>query len=193
MTNKDTFAKDVKTAVEVLKKGGVILYPTDTIWGLGCDATNSKAIKRLYKIKERTSSKSMIVLVEDEIRLRNHVGYVPETMYDLLESLNKPLSVIYPRAKNLTKEAIAEDGSIAIRITSHPFCKAMIKLLNKPIISTSANISGAKAPNTFQEISNKLKEKVDYIIPTCYESINEIKASTLIQMNSDGTFNILRD
>lgn len=193
MTKEDTFAKDVKTAVEVLKKGGVILYPTDTIWGLGCDATNSKAIKRLYKIKERTSSKSMIVLVDDEIRLRNHVSCVPDTMYDLLESLNKPLSVIYPHAKNLTKEAIAEDGSIAIRITSHPFCKAMIKLLNKPIISTSANISGAKAPNTFQEISNKLKEKVDYIIPTCYESINEIKASTLIQMNRDGTFNILRD
>lgn len=193
MTKQDTFAKDVKKAVEILKKGGVILYPTDTIWGLGCDATNAKAIKKIYELKQRSASKSMIVLVEDEIRLRNHVGYVPETMYDLLESVNKPLSVIYPDAKNIAEEVIADNGSIAIRVTSHPFCQAMIKLLGGPIVSTSANISGAPNPTTYQDISQQIKEGVDYIIPTCHETINEVKASTLILLQTDGTFKILRD
>lgn len=193
MSHDDQFTADVKAAVEVLKKGGVILYPTDTIWGLGCDASNPKAIKKIYDIKKRALSKSMIVLVEDEIRLRNHVGYVPEIMYDLLESVKKPLSVIYPEAKNLAGNAIAGDGSIAIRITSHPFCKAMIRLLNKPLISTSANISGEENPDSYHDISLKIIDNADYVVPISYETINEVKASTIILLKNDGTFTILRD
>jgi len=193
MNQEDNFTKDVKKAVEVLQQGGIILYPTDTIWGIGCDATNAKAIKKIYDLKQRRASKSMIVLVEDEIRLRHHVGYVPETIYDLLESVKKPISVIYPDAKNLSKEVIAEDGSIAIRITSHPFCQAMIRLLDKPIVSTSANISGTISPIAFQSIDKSIKENVDLVIPVCHETINEVKASTIIQLKDDGSFKVLRD
>ena len=193
MNKELDFAENVKMAVKILKKGGVILYPTDTIWGLGCDATNTKAVKRIFNIKKREASKSMIVLVEDEQRLRNHAGAVPETIYDLINSIQKPLSVIFPDAHKLAANAIAADGSIAIRITSHPFCREMIRLLNKPIISTSANISGIEPPMTFQDIDSSIKESVDFIVPMEFESINEAKASTIIQLRDDGTFKILRD
>lgn len=192
--NKDLdFADNVNMAVKILKKGGVILYPTDTIWGLGCDATNTKAVKRIFNIKKREATKSMIVLVEDEQRLRNHVGTVPETIYDLISSIQKPLSVIFPDAHKLAANAIAADGSIAIRITSHPLCREIIKRLNKPIISTSANISGKEPPMTFQDIDTTIKESVDFIVPMKFESINEAKASTIIQLRDDGSFIILRD
>lgn len=193
MNKELDFAENVKMAVKILKKGGVILYPTDTIWGLGCDATNTKAVKRIFNIKKREASKSMIVLVENEQRLRNHTGAVPETIYDLINSIQKPLSVIFPDAHKLAANAIASDGSIAIRITSHPFCREMIRLLNKPIISTSANISGIEPPMTFQDIDSTIKESVDFIVPMEFESINETKASTIIQLRDDGTFKILRD
>ncbi|HPE87038.1 MAG: L-threonylcarbamoyladenylate synthase [Bacteroidales bacterium] len=193
MSYEKTFADDIKKAVEILKKGGIILYPTETIWGIGCDATNAKAIRRIYKLKKRSGSKSMIILVEDELRLKHHVKKVPEIVSDLIQSIRKPLSVIYPEARNLANNAIAEDGSVAIRITSHPFCQALIKNLNKPIVSTSANFSGEPAPNTFQSIAPIIKESVDLIVPMLYESINEVKASTLIQVKNDGTFIILRD
>ena len=193
MNNELDFADNVNLAVKILKKGGVILYPTDTIWGLGCDATNTKAVKRIFNIKKREAAKSMIVLVEDEQRLRNHVGTVPETIYDLISSIQKPLSVIFPDAHKLAANAIASNGSIAIRITSHPFCREIIKRLNKPIISTSANISGKEPPMTFQDIDSTIKESVDFIVPMKFESINEAKASTIIQLRDDGSFIILRD
>ncbi|PID93590.1 MAG: threonylcarbamoyl-AMP synthase [Bacteroidetes bacterium] len=188
-----SFAEDVQQAVNALKNGGTLLYPTDTIWGIGCDASNVKAIKKVHKLKERPLSKNMIILVEDKARLEHHVREVPETLCDLIQSVNKPLSIIFPHARNLPKELIADDGTIAIRITQHPFCKAMITQLGHPLVSTSANLSGSPAPTSFETISQQIRERVNHIVPSSYETKgNNLTASTLIRLHSDGTFEVLR-
>ena len=140
---------EIKKSLEVLKSGGLILYPTDTIWGIGCDATNAAAINKVYELKKRSDSKSLILLVENESRILSYVREVPEQAWTLIEFAEKPLTIIYEEAKNLPQEIIASDGSIAIRVTKDEFCKNLLGLFRKPLVSTSANISGDSAPSSF--------------------------------------------
>ena len=160
---------DIKKAVEVLKGGGIILYPTDTIWGIGCDATNPDAVAKIYKLKEREDSKSMLVLVDNPNMLNIYLNEVPEIAWDLIELTTKPLTIIYPNAKNLAPNLVAADGSIGIRVVKHSFCEKLIYALRKPIVSTSANISGKPFPKNFNTIDPSIINGVDFVVPTIYE------------------------
>ena len=181
----------IKT-VEVLKAGGTILYPTDTIWGIGCDATNNRAVQKVYKIKQRQFAKSMIILLDREEKLTQYVKKVPDTAWDLLSNITTPLTIIYPNAKNLAKSVIARDKTIAIRIVKNEFCQKLISMFNKPIVSTSANLSDDPIPLTFKEISPIIKENVDYIVDLYKNSIQQIKPSMIIKLEEDGEFKVIR-
>ena len=183
---------DIKKALEVLKSGGVILYPTDTIWGLGCDATNAEAVKRIYEIKKREDSKSMLVLMENPALLERYVAEVPEVAWDLTEISTTPLTVIYPGAKNLATNLIAADGSIGIRFTKEDFTSRLLQRFRRPIVSTSANISGEEAPAFFDEISEEIKEQVDYIVEYRQDDISPAQPSSIIKLGSGGQIDIIR-
>lgn len=183
---------DIKKAIEVLKNGGVILYPTDTIWGIGCDATNPEAVARIYKIKQREDSKSMLVLMENPALLERYVNDVPEIAWDLVEISTTPLTVIYPGAKNLANNLIAEDGSIGIRFTKEEFTTKLLQRFRRPIVSTSANISGQKSPAFFDEISEEIKSQVDYIVEYRQDDINPAQPSSIIKLWPGGRIDIIR-
>jgi L-threonylcarbamoyladenylate synthase len=187
-----TYDEEVKLTVEALKAGKVILYPTDTIWGLGCDATNAKAVDKIYKIKQRVEKKSLIALVDSEVRLSQYVKKVPELAYDLIRNAANPLSIVYPGAQNLAKNMIAADKTVCIRITTNEFCTAIIQGLGKAITSTSANISGQASPLIYSHISDKIKLAVDHIVGLYQDEVEIPKASTIIKLEQDGTFEILR-
>lgn len=182
----------IKRATEVLRNGGVILYPTDTIWGLGCDATNSSAVRRVYEIKERADSKSMLILMSNINDLSRYVMEVPEIAWELIEASDKPLTIIYPDAKNLASELLAEDKSVGIRITEDEFCSDLIDRFRKPVVSTSANRSGANPPANYSEIEERVKEAVDYIVPLRQEETEKQIASSILKLEIDGRFKILR-
>jgi L-threonylcarbamoyladenylate synthase len=184
--------EDIKNALEVLKKGGIILYPTDTVWGLGCDATNPEAVDRIYKIKKREDSKSMLVLVDHTGRLNSYIKEIPEIAWELIDAAISPITLIYPGAKNLAKNLIADDGSIGIRISDDEFCMSLIKKFGKPIVSTSANISGEKAPSVFSEISEEIKDSVDYIVEWRQDDYNKKPPSSIIKLGEGGLFKIIR-
>jgi L-threonylcarbamoyladenylate synthase len=184
--------EDIKSALEVLQKGGVIVYPTDTIWGLGCDATNSAAVKRIYDIKKRDDSKSMLVLMENAALLDRYVEEVPEIAFDLIELTDKPLTIIYDRAKNLAPNLIAEDGSIGIRITSEAFSSELIRRFRKPIVSTSANISGSPSPGCFNEISREIIDAADYVVKYRQEETEKAKSSGIIKLGQNGEIKVIR-
>lgn len=183
---------DIKKALEVLKSGGIILYPTDTIWGIGCDATNEKAVDRIYKIKKREDSKSMLVLMENPALLERYVTEVPEIAWDLVEVATTPLTVIYPKAKNLAKNLIAEDGSIGIRFTKEAFTMQLLQRFRRPVVSTSANISGEKSPAFFDEISEEIKTQVDYIVEYRQNDTIPAKPSSIIKLGAGGQIDIIR-
>jgi len=183
---------DIKKALEVLKSGGIILYPTDTIWGIGCDATNEKAVDRIYKIKKREDSKSMLVLMENPALLERYVTEVPEIAWDLVEVATTPLTVIYPKAKNLAKNLIAEDGSIGIRFTKEAFTTQLLQRFRRPVVSTSANISGEKSPAFFDEISEEIKTQVDYIVEFRQNDTIPAKPSSIIKLGAGGQIDIIR-
>lgn len=183
---------DIKKALEVLKGGGVILYPTDTIWGIGCDATNMDAVKRIYDIKKREDSKSMLVLMENPALLDRYVDEVPEVAWDLVEIATTPLTVIYPGAKNLAKNLIAEDGSIGIRFTKEEFTSKLLQRLRRPLVSTSANISGEKSPAFFDEISEEIKNAVDYIVEYRQDDRTPATPSSIIKLGPGGQIDIIR-
>jgi L-threonylcarbamoyladenylate synthase len=183
---------EINNALKVLKKGGIILYPTDTVWGIGCDATNSKAISKVYNIKSRAENKSLIILVDEMDRLQEYVEKVPEQVKDLIQNYHKPLTVVFPKAKNLAKNLIAKDGTIAIRVVNHQFCKQLIKALDKPLVSTSANVSGTTTPIVFRDISDFIKEKVNYVVNIEQEKLNPSSPSTVIKIDDDGNYEILR-
>jgi len=183
---------DIKKALEVLKGGGVILYPTDTIWGIGCDATNMEAVQRIYKIKKREDSKSMLVLMENPALLDRYVDDVPEVAWDLVEISTTPLTVIYPGAKNLAKNLIAEDGSIGIRFTKETFTSQLLQRFRRPLVSTSANISGEKSPAFFEEISEEIKDSVDYIVQYRQDDHVPTKPSSIIKLGPGGRIDIIR-
>ncbi|WP_319479583.1 L-threonylcarbamoyladenylate synthase [uncultured Draconibacterium sp.] len=183
---------DLKKAVEVLKSGGIILYPTDTIWGIGCDATNAEAVKRIYDIKKREDSKNILILMENPALLNRYVDEVPEVAWDLVEISTTPLTVIYPGAKNLAANLIAEDGSIGIRFTKEEFTRQLLQRFRRPIVSTSANISGEKSPAFFDEISEEIKESVDYIVEYRQDDRMASKPSSVIKLGPGGQIDILR-
>ncbi|MDD2243321.1 MAG: L-threonylcarbamoyladenylate synthase [Dysgonamonadaceae bacterium] len=184
--------EDVKKACEVLKKGGVILYPTDTIWGIGCDATNEEAVKLVYEIKQRSDSKSMLVLLDNPAKLQTYVKDVPDIAWDLIELTDKPLTIIYDGAKNLATNLIAADGSIGIRITEEKFSNELCRQFRKPIVSTSANISGEPSPASFKDISDIIKGKVDYVVEYRQREVSKTTPSSIIRLDKSGTIEIIR-
>ncbi len=180
-------------AFEALKKGGIILYPTDTIWGLGCDAKNEKAINKIYQIKQRPESKSLIILLDKKESLSKYVEKVPLIALDLMDQIEKPLTIIYPKAKNLPSSLLSKEGSIAIRITRNEFCSKLIQLLDSPLVSTSANTSGDLPPLIYKQVSNFIKSKVDYTVNLYQNEIKEMKASTIIRFINDFEFEVVRE
>jgi len=184
--------KEIQKCVEVLRSGGTILNPTDTIWGIGCDATNPSAVEKVYFLKKRMESKSLIVLLDDAGKLSEYVSNIPEIAWDLLKSVDTPLTIIYPNAKNLARNVIAEDNSIAIRIVSNEFCKKLIASFGKPIVSTSANVSGEPSPLAFREISNEITDHVDYVVKYARFQVNALKPSQIIKLKENGEFKIIR-
>lgn len=186
--------QDLQQALCVLRKGGVILYPTDTVWGIGCDATNADAVARVYEIKKRVDSKAMLVLLDGAGKLQGYVDKVPETAWLLLEASEgqRPMTIIYPKAKNLAPNLLAEDGSVGIRITSEPFTKALCEQLRHPIVSTSANISGEPTAKTFKEISQELLETVDYVCQFRRNDTTTYKPSSIIKIDEKERITIIR-
>ena len=183
---------DLLRAVETMQNGGIILYPTDTVWGIGCDATNESAVQRIYQLKKRADSKSMLVLLDSAAKLDYYVE-VPETAEMLLViDSEKPMTLIYPNAKHLASNLIAEDGSIGIRITNETFSRQLCEKLKRPIVSTSANISGEPTARFFHEISPEIMDGVDYVCHFRCEDDTPHEPSTIIKLNADGTFKILR-
>jgi len=185
--------EEIKQAVDFLKKGKVILYPTDTIWGVGCDATQIKPVKRIYKIKQRFESKSMIILLDHPDKLAQYVKNVPPVAYDLIERYHEPLTIIYQGARNVAANVIAEDGTIAIRIVQDEFCKRMISLFNKPVVSTSANLSGQPVPIIFNKITGEVLQGVDHIVNHNRNVIIRTKPSTIIRLLEKGEFEVIRN
>ncbi len=178
--------QEIKSALNTLKNGGIILYPTDTIWGIGCDATNTEAIKKIFKLKKRADSKALISLVANKTQLEQLVPNIPE-----IDITTTPTTIIYPKAKGLAKNITAENGSAAIRIVQDIFCKELITQFGKPIVSTSANISGNKYPQRFSEISEEISENVDYIVNLHQDEIMSTP-STIILINEDGNIKKIR-
>ncbi|MDR4988547.1 MAG: L-threonylcarbamoyladenylate synthase [Bacteroidales bacterium] len=177
----------------VLRKGGTILYPTDTIWGIGCDATNTKAVDKVFRIKERLLYKSLIVLVKDVEMLEKYVSSVPDIARELISSFNEPLTIIYPGGRHLPKNVIADDGSVAVRIPDHSLCLQLLDAVQKPLTSTSANITGAPIPYSYRSVSNQIKEAVDYIVPLEHDKVTRPKPSTIIKIDSNGELKVLRN
>lgn len=192
-----TREQDIKNALEVLRKGGVILYPTDTVWGIGCDATNSEAVKRVYEIKERQDSKALICLVDSDARLQRYVRHVPDVAWQLIDSLQdsdaKPTTLILDGAINLAENLIAEDGSVALRITQEAFSKELCYKFQKALVSTSANISGQPAAQNYQDIDPVLLERVDYVCWTRRQEHKPHKPSSIIRLREDGEVTIIRN
>lgn len=185
---------DLREAVRVLRAGGVILYPTDTVWGIGCDATNETAVQRIFDIKHRADSKSMLVLLDGAGKLQGYVERVPETAWTLLEMADgqKPMTIIYPNAKNLAHNLLAEDGSVGIRITQEPFSKALCEQLHCPIVSTSANISGEPAAKVFDEIAQEIRDAVDYVCMYRRNDKTPHQPSSIVKIDEAERITIIR-
>ena len=176
-----------------MREVGVILYPTDTIWGIGCDATNEDAVRRVYEIKQRQDSKAMLVLVDSSVKVDFYVRDVPEVAWDLIDLADKPLTIIYSGARNLAANLLAEDGSVGIRVTNEDFSKRLCQQFRKAIVSTSANISGQPSPKNFSEISEEVKSAVDYIVGYRQEEMSNPKPSSIIKLDKGGVIKIIRE
>lgn len=185
--------EDIKKACEILNNGGTILYPTDTIWGIGCDATNVEAVKRVYDIKQRSDSKSMLVLLDSSAKLSLYTEEIPDIVYDLIELSDKPITIIYPGARNLAPNLIAQDGSIGIRITQEVFSRELCKRFRRALVSTSANISGQISPALFSEINEEIIRSVDYVVRYRQDDKKRSKPSGIIRIEKGGVFKIIRE
>ena len=184
--------QEIARALKVLREGGVILYPTDTVWGIGCDATNSEAVKRIYEIKRREDSKAMLCLTEAIGRIDWYFDRVPDIAWDLWEVADKPLTLILPRARNVAKELIADDGTMGIRITKEKVSSAICARLKHPLVSTSANISGQPTAHCFADISDEIKQAVDYIVPLRQDETENPQPSGIIKLGDGGLFKVIR-
>jgi len=183
---------EIHKALTVLKSGGIILYPTDTIWGIGCDATNAKAVKKIYQLKQREETKSMLVLVENADRIGRYVKEVPEMAQELMEVSDKPITIIYPGAINLAPNLISADKTIGMRVVQDEFCQKLIAKLNRPLVSTSANISGQSSPTIFSEISDEIKKGVDYVVNWRQDDDTKVPPSSIIKIGLKGEIEIIR-
>lgn len=183
---------EIDKALNVLKNGGVILYPTDTVWGLGCDATNETAVAKINLIKGRASDKSFIILLDNDNKIQSYVSEVPDVAYELIEYSENPLTIIFSGAKNLAPGVINNDGTVGIRIVKHDFCLQLLQRFRKPITSTSANISGSPTPQTFDEISEEIKDAVDYVVDWEQQITTPKKPSTIMKLGPGGQFSFIR-
>jgi L-threonylcarbamoyladenylate synthase len=183
---------EVKKAFEIVQQGGIILYPTDTIWGIGCDASNTEAIEKIFALKQRAQEKSMIILLDTENKLESYVKDVPAIAYDLIEFAENPLTLVMPGAKNISPALIAGDGSVGVRVSKHPFCQQLIQRLRKPLVSTSANISGHPSPQNFMQISAEIIEGVDYVVDIDQQDVSVKKPSTIMRLDPSGMFEFIR-
>lgn len=190
---RENFREEIKRACEVMHKGGIILYPTDTVWGIGCDATNPEAVKRVYEIKQRADSKAMLVLVDSPVKVDFYVKDVPAVAWDLIEFTTKPLTIIYDGARNLAENLIAEDGSVGIRVTSEEFSKELCFRFRKAIVSTSANISGQPSAAIFSQISEEIKQAVDYVVGCRQDETGSPKPSSIIKLGKGGEVKVIRE
>lgn len=191
MTQKE-IAEDIRQAVQTLRSGGLILYPTDTIWGIGCDASNSEAVKRVYQLKRRDDSKALICLVDSANRLQRYVFRVPDVAWDLIEFASKPLTLILDGACNLAPELIAEDGSVGMRVTQEAISHELCFRFQKAVVSTSANVSGEPSPANFSEISPEIVAGVDYVMRSRQNDLAKAKPSQIIKLGRDGEVHIIR-
>lgn len=190
--NSMDFEKDIQECLTVLKNGGIILYPTDTIWGIGCDATNAKAVEKIFKLKRRPDEKAMIVLVAEERDVLRYVANADLRVFDYLQQYQKPVTVVYEGALGFADNLVGKDGSIAIRICNDSFCKHLIKRFRKPIVSTSANISGQPAARFFSDIDDEIKNSIDYIVKYRQDDKTISMPSSVIKWNKDASVTILR-
>jgi L-threonylcarbamoyladenylate synthase len=181
----------LQLAFDIIKKGGIILYPTDTVWGIGCDATNYEAVKRIYQLKRREDNKSMICLVSDFKMLNQYIEDIPEVAYDIIKYATKPTTVIYDRPLHVSENLIADDNTLAIRVVRESFVNELIKKLRKPLVSTSANISGQPTPKSFKEIPEEIIKGVDYVVNLQREKKSE-KPSAIIKLSNDGMVEVIR-
>jgi L-threonylcarbamoyladenylate synthase len=186
------FDEDIKECLTVLRSSGVILYPTDTIWGLGCDPSDPAAVEKIFRIKSREQGKSLLILVDGEAMVERYVGEVPEIAWELAAISDDPLTIIYPGGKNLAPGVCAEDGSIGIRICRDEFCSELIKRFRKPIVSTSANLSRKPSPGNFSEIDKSVIEAADYVVKYRQDDRRSISSSPVIKLSADGTIKIIR-
>jgi L-threonylcarbamoyladenylate synthase len=192
LMQKSFFETEVEKALEVLRRGGIIVYPTDTIWGIGCDATNEMAVRRIYEIKKREDSKSMIILVADERDVLQYVAAPHPEVFDFIEEQTRPVTIIFEHAVGVADNLVSEDGTIAIRIVRDEFCRHLVKRLKRPLVSTSANISGQASPKNFSEVSHEIKKAVDYIVKWKQDDTTIGQPSQIIKWNNDGTRTIIR-
>ena len=184
--------EDIKKAIEVLKQGGIILYPTDTSWGIGCDATNEEAVEKLYAIKQRDKSKSMLILLDNPVKVQTYINDVPEIAWDLIDLAEKPLTIIFNEAKNLAPNLINKDGTIGIRITAEDFSRNLCMRFRKPIVSTSANIAGQEAPLNFNQIDPQIIDLVDYVVEYRQDEFYKQTPSSIIKLGNSGEIDIIR-
>lgn len=189
---KPEYQDDLDHAVEVLRRGGLILYPTDTVWGIGCDATNSSAVARIYALKQRADAKSMLVLVDSTATLERVVRSVPEVAYDMIDLAVRPITIIYDHADGVAPELLAEDGSLGVRVTRESFSQSLCRALRRPIVSTSANISGSPTPAVFSAISPEIIAGVDYVVRYRQDDRSQSAPSQIIKLSNDGTVSIIR-
>lgn len=186
------YRDDIRQALEVLNRGGVIVYPTDTIWGIGCDATNEVAVSRIYEIKRRTNAKAMLALVDSEAKIPFYIPDVPEVAWSLLDAAVNPLTIIYDGARNLAPNLLAEDGSIGLRVTREPFSNHLCMRMRRALVSTSANISGEPSPHCFAEISPEILEAVDYVCTSRRDEKPSAKPSNIIKLGQGGLVQVIR-
>lgn len=183
---------EIEKTLAILKKGGTIAYPTDTVWGLGCDATNFNAIKKIYDLKKREESKSMIVLVDSVNMLKRYVSSVPGMAYEMINHSDKPLTIIFDKPLNIAENIIASDNTLAIRVVQDKFCQELIRKLKRPLVSTSANISGEPTPKSYSEISSEILKGVDYVV-NLHRDKKSVKPSSIIKLSNSGLVKIIRE
>jgi len=192
MKQEMNFEDDIRNSLKTLRDGGVILYPTDTIWGLGCDATNQAAVEKIFRIKSRCEGRSLIVLVDGDAMLERYVRDIPEIVFELTSVSDTPITIVYPEGKNLAPGVCNEDGSIGIRICSEPFCNELITRFRRPIISTSAIISAKPSPSNFGEIEDEIIKSAGYVVTYRQEDYRKNKPSSVIKIDKNGAFKIIR-
>lgn len=186
------FQKDIEQSLKVLHAGGLLLYPTDTIWGIGCDATNAEAVSKVYALKQRTETKSLIVLMADERYILKYTSQPDLRIFDFLQTVQKPTTVIYHGPVGLADNLVNADGTIGIRLVSEPFCKNLIKRFRKPIVSTSANLSGQPSPAFFDAIDPEIRRKVDYVVQYRQDDNSPKEPSAIVKWNKDATITVIR-